>query len=119
MLDMTKLAALGLDTEEGLAYCADDPEFYEEMLSDYVTEGEKRMDAMRRAFSARDWADYRIQVHSVKSTSRMIGAAELSEKALALENAAKASDESAIESSHDAFLDEYGALVHALRDLLA
>ena len=49
MLDMTKLAALGLDTGEGLAYCADDPEFYEEMLSDYVTEGEKRMDAMRRS----------------------------------------------------------------------
>ena len=32
MLDIDALTAAGIDTEEGLAYCADDPDIYEEML---------------------------------------------------------------------------------------
>ena len=31
MLNIAALTDAGIDTEEGMAYCADDPEFYEEM----------------------------------------------------------------------------------------
>ena len=38
MLNLQGLRALGLDVEEGMAYCADDEDFYEEMLDEYVRE---------------------------------------------------------------------------------
>ncbi len=36
MLDTEALHRIGIDTEEGIAYCADDPEFYEDMLREYL-----------------------------------------------------------------------------------
>lgn len=118
MLDMAVLEALGIDASDGLAYCADDPEFYGEMLAEYVNEGEANRAQMQRFFEGQDWDDYRIRAHSVKNTSRMIGAAALSERAHALELAAKDRDAAAIHALHAAFLTDYIALVDAIRGLI-
>ena len=118
MLDRSALERIGLDTEAGLAYCADDPEFYEEMLEAYAAEGRERAGELRRFFDARAWADYAIRAHSVKSTSRMIGAEALSEKARELESAAKQGNAQAILDGHDAFMAEYEALIGSLRAMI-
>ena len=70
MLDTEKLTSLGIDAEEGLAYCADDPEFFKEMLAEYVAERELNTAELGRFFAAADWTNYRIRIHSVKNTSR-------------------------------------------------
>lgn len=118
MPDTAKLEALGIDAGEGLAYCADDPEFYEEMLAEYVNEGEANRAQLRRFFEAQDWENYRIRAHSLKNTSRMIGAAMLSERVHALELAAKEGNIEAIHAAHDAFLADYAALVDAIRGMI-
>ena len=118
MLDLNSLTALGVDAADGLAYCADDAEFYEEMLSEYVNEGDENRERMRRFFEDQDWDSYRIRAHSVKNTSRMIGAAALSERAHALELAAKDRGAAAIQALHAAFLADYTALVDAIRGLI-
>ena len=41
MLNENALTALEIDCSEGLACCAGDPEFYEEMLGEYAAEGMK------------------------------------------------------------------------------
>lgn len=118
MLDTDKITALGIDVADGLAYCADDPEFYVEMLAEYVHEGEANRVQLRQFFDEQDWDNYRIRAHSVKNTSRMIGAAALSERAHALELAAREQDAETILASHAVFLADYTALVDAIRGLI-
>ena len=118
MPDQPVLEALGIDAAEGLAYCADDPEFYEEMLAEYVKESGMNRACLQQFFEDRDWAGYRIRVHSVKNTSRMIGAAELSEQAYVLEKVAKELDMAAIHAGHAPFLAAYTALTDRLREML-
>ncbi len=48
-----------------------------------------RMDMIREAFDKEDYGGYTIQVHALKSSARLIGAMELSERALALEMAGR------------------------------
>jgi HPt (histidine-containing phosphotransfer) domain-containing protein len=118
MLDLQALGSLGIDVDEGLAYCADDPEFYEEMLGEYRAEGRAKLDELRRFYESRDWGNYAIRAHSAKSTSKMIGAKALSEKARELEMAGKAQDEPAVAVLHEPFVREYGALLDQLDALL-
>ena len=115
MLNMEALKAAGIDTEEGLAYCADDPEFYEEMLMEFVSEAASRPEAMDRLLSNADWTGYGLHAHTLKSTARMIGAIAFSEHARAMEQAAKSGDGNAILSNHAAFAADYAALVNAIQ----
>jgi len=115
---MEALRAAGINTEEGLAYCAEDPEFYEEMLREYVNESEDRLAELRRCREEQDLPSYGICAHSMKSTSRMIGAGEFVAFALEMEQAGKNADGDAIAAKHDAFLGEYTALIGKLRAAL-
>ena len=117
MLDEAALAKLGIDAGEGMAYCADDPEFYEEMLGEYVREGDERLAELEKFFEGGDWPNYAIRAHSAKNTSRMIGARALSERARELELAAKAGDAEQVAAAHGAFLADYAALIGGIRTL--
>ena len=116
MPDKENLRALGIDYEEGLAYCASDPEFYREMLGEYIEESGEVLSQLRQDCARQDWADYRIRVHALKSTSRMIGAATLSERAYRLETAAKEGNTTLILAEHEGFLAAYSALIGGLRE---
>ena len=118
MTDMKALEALGIDTAEGLAYCADDPEFYEEMLGEYVKESEGNLAGLQQYYDRQDWGNYRIAVHSLKNTSRMIGAAAVSDRAFLLETAAKEQDTAAILAAHGSFLADYRDLAAGLRGMI-
>ena len=54
-----------------------------------------------------DWQNYTIKVHALKSSARIIGAMELSDRAQLLEDAGKALDIDYIRSSHEAFMQDY------------
>ena len=58
-------------------------------------------------FESQDWVDYTIKVHALKSSSRLIGALELGEKAQNLENAGKEGNKSYIEKNHPEFMKDY------------
>lgn len=117
-MDIAKLRIIGIDAEEGLAYCADDEEFYEEMLDEYVHESRAKLEELINAFGSRDWDQYRISAHSLKSTSRLIGAKGISGKAYELELAAKSGDAGAIEALHPAFADECARFADSLENAL-
>ena len=113
--DMKKLAAAGVDTAAGLGFCAGDESFYFELLSDYIKAVDDKGNALDEKYGAKDWKDYQILVHALKSTSKTVGLTEISEKALALENAAKAGDAAFIESNHADFMNGYRSMVNKLR----
>lgn len=62
--------------------------------------------------------DYRIRVHALKSTAKMIGAENLSDLAKDLEMAAKEKDWDFIEKNHKEVLDQYAAAVVEIGSLL-
>ena len=73
---------------------------------------------MQGTFEAKDIQNYRIAVHALKSAALTIGAVLLSDHAKALEMAAKAEDTSFIGSHHEALLEEYTALLDAVRKVI-
>ena len=113
---MSQLQKLGIDPEEGLACCADDPEFYEEMLDEYTEEAAARLADLEECYQKENWSRYGILAHTVKSTSRMIGAREFSETAREIEMAAKEDAGDMIKARHEQFMTKYRALVKGIKD---
>ena len=109
------LEQAGISTQDGLKYCADDESFYEELLSDYVSAYDEKSEQLKAYYSDKDWAAYRILIHAIKSTSRMIGAEEIAVKAKELEDASAASDEAAVTERHETFLGSF----REIRDKIA
>jgi CheY-like chemotaxis protein len=101
------LQKLGVDTETGLKYCQNDKEFYQSLLLQFGKDAAGKIEYARNYLERNDHENYAIIVHALKSTSRMIGAISLSEKAKHLENAAKERDTDAIKSLHEDAMKEY------------
>ena len=118
MLDTEALHRIGIDTEEGIAYCADDPEFYEDMLREYLQESDGRAADLRRFYALQDWSQYGLCAHTVKSTSKMIGAKAVSELAREMELACRSRDAASVLTGHDRFLREYTDLADGLRTVM-
>ncbi len=111
------LKAAGIDTKTALSYCQDDRDLYGTLLKDYARSAAEKARELQQYYTARDWKSYAVAVHSLKSTSRMIGAAKLSEAAAGLEAAADASRTDVIQSRHDGMLELCGSTVEAIRRL--
>ena len=118
MLDTEALHRIGIDAEEGIAYCADDPEFYEDMLREYLQESDGRAADLRRFYASQDWSQYGLCAHTVKSTSKMIGAKAVSELAREMELACRSGDAASVLAGHDRFLREYTDLANGLRSVM-
>lgn len=115
---ITELRKCGIDTEAGLKYCVGDRDFYKSLLMQYATESADKIASMKKYYKVRDWHNYEILVHALKSTSKMIGVTGLSEKAKALEKAAKENEESFILQNHEATIRDYGLIAGDIRNLL-
>ncbi len=105
--EMSRLAEAGIQTDSGLSYCRGDKDFYVQMLTMFVQEAERKAGEIDGLFAQKDYDNYAIQVHALKSTSKLLGANELSEDAKALEAAAKQKDEDYIQGHHEALIQEY------------
>ena len=104
---LKQLDQQGFQTQEGLAYCAADEEFYREMLMDYANGAEDRRRELEEAFAAKDWKTYGIKVHALKSVAKTVGDAETFEQAKALEAAAKSEDAAFVQENHSKLMEEY------------
>ena len=79
----------GIDAAIGMQYSGDDENLYREVLSDYMDTIEEKAEVIAKAVETQDIETYTIEVHSLKSTSKSIGAMELSELAKDLESNGK------------------------------
>ena len=110
---MEVLKAAGINTVAGLEFCQDDQSFYGTILEEYVAECEEKKREMEQLLEAKDWENYRVHVHAVKSTSRLIGADALFDKLQQLENAAKKQDEAGARTIHGEAMKLYDQVVEA------
>ena len=108
---------MGIDSDTGLKYCAGDLEFYKSLLIQFASEADSKIQSMRHSFENDNIHDYEIVVHALKSTSKMIGALELSEFARELEAAAKENRDDYINQNHKMLVRRYTDVVSSLKDL--
>ena len=112
------LRAAGIEPEVGLAYCQMDDALYRSLLAEYARDAEERARDIARYYGEQNWRDYATAVHAVKSASRTIGAAALSDIAAGLERDADAGDRAAVEENHRQLIDRYEAVAAAIRSAL-
>ena len=105
-----------LDQDVALEYCAGDEEIYREILEGYLEEDRRK--ELADYFAAEDIANYRVVAHAIKSTSRTIGAIELSEKAKALEYAAADGDMTYIREHNEETLALYSDILERIKAAL-
>ena len=113
----------GLSAEKAAAAMGSE-ELYTSVLSDFTALGKANADEIARLLSAGDIENYTIKVHALKSSARLIGAADLSARAKALEDAgdrAQAGDEAAraqIASNTEPLLSDYRELLERISGVL-
>ena len=115
---ITDLRKSGIDTDAGLKYCVGDKDFYKSLLIQFASEAADKIASMKKYHSLKDWHNYEILVHALKSTSKMIGIYDLSEKAKSLEMAAKNNDETYILGNHEAMIKDYDDITAVIREQL-
>ena len=101
-----ELKAAGVDTDTALHYCQEDKEFYKTLLEQFVSDMRERLAEMNKYREEKDYDNYAILVHSLKSTSKMNGFMQLSDDARELEMAAKEKRGDYIEEHHDSTMKE-------------
>ena len=115
---IVELKKSGIDTDAGLKYCVGDRDFYKSLLVQFASEAPDKIASMNNYYNLRDWHNYEIFVHALKSTSKMIGIGELSEKAKALEQAAKENGEEFILGHHEEMIRDYSRITADIKEQL-
>ncbi len=94
----------GIDTEYAIRLLGNE-ELYLEVLKNFYKLLDKKIEAIDSYRQNADWKSYTIDVHALKSSSKQIGAMELSKQAEALEKAGNDNDINTIQKDTDALLE--------------
>ena len=108
-----KIKIADLDTSAAIGLLGSETLFYK-VLKEYYKNIEKKAAAIMDHFDNKRWPEYTIEVHALKSSSKQIGAMELSDMAAGLEMAGNARDTEYIKANTPTMLTKY----LSYRDLL-
>lgn len=100
-----------IDYNTGLMYSGNSKENYIELLNIYAGSGDVYRKSLTAYFEAKDWKNYTIQAHGMKSSSLSIGAKDLSELAKKLEFAGK-------EGKYEIIQEEHANILQLLDDVI-
>ena len=106
-----------LNFEQGKKHCMNDEEFYLELVKEFAEES--KLKTLQENYQRQDWPQYRMNVHTIKSSAAYIGAEELSKQARLLENAAKEGNQAYLVAKHIEFTQYYQKVLQGIKDLLA
>jgi CheY-like chemotaxis protein/HPt (histidine-containing phosphotransfer) domain-containing protein len=98
-----------IDISKGLEYCGDE-EDYLDAIDIFASSAADKAMKLERCFETGDYETLQLLSHSLKSTSRAIGAAALSEAAASVEAQAKESNAESLKMSVPRLLEKYRAL---------
>ncbi len=107
----------GLDIHAGVEHCGGETA-YLDVLELFVNSIDSAAGEIEGYFRGEDWKNYTTKVHALKSTAKVIGAAELSEKARRLEDAGNAGYIDEIRQDHRPLMDLYLSYGRKLAPLL-
>ncbi|MCH5248603.1 MAG: response regulator [Lachnospiraceae bacterium] len=113
MADDDGLVIGDLDIEKGLLYCGSRTAYLEILEECYLESADERSN-IEKLFEEKDWKNYTIRVHALKSTMKSIGANNLFEMAKALEEAGRNIDIDYILQNHEAVLAEHRRVMNEI-----
>ena len=116
-ITIEKLKRTGIDVKSGLKFTMNDESFYLELVNDFLADSKERIAALKDSFMKKDWKNYEVSVHALKSTSKTIGLTGLSEEAKNLEYAARDGKVEQIEAEHDELITHYEGIVKTISEL--
>ena len=96
-IDISSLEQMGLDTKAGLSYTGSADKY---LVDQY--------------YAVKDYENYMITVHALKSNAKMIGATTLSGGFETLEAAARSKDSSLLEELNGPIMADYATLIEKL-----
>ena len=109
----------GINTAKGLVNCGGDAEFYRAILLEYMSGADEKKEDLKKFLDSGDLSNYGILIHSLKSSSSLIGAEAPYRLALELETAAKNGDEEFLHMNHEGFLTEYDSVLAVLSKVVS
>ena len=109
----------GIVADDALRYAGGDQEEYLHNLKLYLEEFNEKKEKLEQFFSQGDLENYQILAHAVKSTSRLIGANDLSELARKMEEASAARDMECVRSGHAQFMERFAYQSSCIADTIA
>lgn len=115
---ITRLENFGINTRDALQYSLGDEEFYLKLLNEFTNSYSTKKMEIDHYFQQEDYKNYRIQVHALKSSARLVGADTLSEMAKGLEEATDNQDVSYICEHHEETLSKYQEVVGHILEVI-
>jgi CheY-like chemotaxis protein len=113
------LAIRGVDVKKGVAMMGGNAEHYMQTISIFYKDCLQKFDEIESCLKARNYHLYATYVHALKSTTATIGAADLSERAKALEAAGKREDSEFIKQHNPEFIVKLKELASDINDALS
>lgn len=107
----------GVDVKEGIDNCGQ-VQTYMEVLEIVLNHGREQIEQLRSLQEQKNYTDYTIRVHALKSTAANIGATEIAEMAKRQEMMGKQGDYEEIDGSMQIMLEKYEVLLGYIGDLL-
>ena len=108
----------GLDGAKGMAFCGS-AAIYRETLAMFASQLPERVSRIREDLAEEKHQDFVIEVHSLKSAARWVGAMELGDRAEALEAAGKADNWAEVTARTPDLLSRCESLEEALRPVFS
>jgi signal transduction histidine kinase/CheY-like chemotaxis protein len=103
----------GLEAKKGMMYCGG-WEKYLSVVQTCYDEREEWISQLEKYYGKRDWKNYTIKVHALKSLMLSIGATPLSEQAKAMEAAGKEDNQEYLLAHHRELLTQYRQLMEQI-----
>lgn len=104
-----------VDREEGIKLSYGSEELYNSIVDAYIEESEGYKANLAKFLAEKNWREYTVIAHAIKSNSKQIGAAALFEEALSMEMAGKSEDEAYLIGNHDIFIKHYDEVLDYLK----
>ncbi len=108
-----------LDIPSAVESAEGDKECVRFLLESFRDNVDRNIDDIQTAYDNKDYTNYTIYVHALKSTSKMIGAEQLSDQSRLLEIAGKEGNIDFITESHEANMEHYKVVVEEINQYLA
>ncbi len=104
-----------IDTAHGMEYSMNDKDMYKDMVQMFIDQRDQNLSDINGAFEKKDWDNYRIKVHGLKSNSRLVGGMDLGSLAEKCEHAARDKDEATITAEQANLMSLYDQTIEALK----
>lgn len=117
VIDELKLSDLDLD--DALSYSSGTVSDVLDNIHGYVMESGMNRESIYKDFESQNWNDFKIHVHALKSTSRVVGAIHMAFLAEQMEKAAGTGDVAYIADHYENLMSEYEGLCADFKRLFA